>query len=70
MRLYLPTLQSVLVMVRFGRVRILCWWPGENNSQDVYGNSRGTVSGGVTFAPSEVALGFPFDGSTGYCERA
>jgi hypothetical protein len=45
---------------------LVSWWPGENNGQDAYGNNRGTVLGGVTYAPSEVALGFNLDGSTGY----
>ena len=45
---------------------MVSWWPGEKTGQDVYGNNRGTVTGGVTFTPAEVALGFNLDGSTGY----
>lgn len=45
---------------------IVSWWPGENGPQDFSGNNRGTLQGGVAFVPGEVALGFNFDGSTGY----
>lgn len=45
---------------------IVSWWAGENGPQDLSGNNRGALQGGVTFAPGKVALGFNFDGSTGY----
>jgi hypothetical protein len=45
---------------------IISWWAGENGTQDFSGNNRGAVQGGVTFVPGKVALGFNFDGSTGY----
>src|SRR5436309_9619993 len=33
---------------------------------DFSGFNRGKLQGGVTFVPGKVALGFNFDGSTGY----
>jgi Concanavalin A-like lectin/glucanases superfamily len=45
---------------------IVSWWTGERGPQDFSGNNRGTLQGGVTFVPAKVALGFNFDGSTGY----
>jgi len=45
---------------------IISWWTGENGPQDFAGNNRGKLQGGVTFVPGKVALGFNFDGSSGY----
>jgi hypothetical protein len=45
---------------------LVSWWAGENGAQDVYGSNTGTLEGGTSFVPGKVALGFSFDGSTGY----
>jgi hypothetical protein len=42
------------------------WWPGDGNANDIISSNNGTLVGGVTFAPGEVAEAFSFDGSTGY----
>jgi len=47
---------------------IVSWWPGERGPQDFSGNNRGVLQGGVTFVPVKVALGFNFNGSTGYID--
>jgi hypothetical protein len=45
---------------------IVSWWPGERGTQDFSGNNRGTFLGAASFVPGKVALGFNFDGSSGY----
>jgi hypothetical protein len=42
------------------------WWPGDGNANEVQRGNNGTVQGGVTFAPGEVAQAFNFNGSTGF----
>ena len=43
------------------------WWPGDGNANDITGNhNNGSISGGVTFVPGEVAQAFSFDGSSGF----
>lgn len=43
------------------------WWAGDGNANDITGNhNNGTISGGVTFVPGEVAQAFSFDGSSGF----
>jgi hypothetical protein len=43
------------------------WWAGDGNANDITGNhNNGSISGGVTFVPGEVAQAFSFDGSSGF----
>ena len=43
------------------------WWAGDGNANDLTGNhNNGSISGGVTFVPGEVAQAFSFDGSSGF----
>jgi len=44
------------------------WWPANGNATDIIANHRGTLNGGVTFAPGVVGAAFDFDGSSGYVE--
>src|SRR5580698_5793604 len=45
---------------------IAAWWPGDGNANDIVDGHRGTLVGGVAFAPGEVGEAFSFDGATGY----
>jgi hypothetical protein len=45
---------------------LAAWWQGEGNANDVVGGLQGTPLNGTSFAAGEVALGFSFNGSTGY----
>lgn len=42
------------------------WWPGQGNGNDIFGTNNGTPSGGLSYATSEVGLGFHFNDSTSY----
>lgn len=44
------------------------WWPASGNANDIIAYHRGTLNGGVSFAPGAVGLAFSFDGSTGYVQ--
>ena len=41
---------------------VIGWWPGDGNSQDIIGGNHGTLINGTTFASSQVAEAFSFDG--------
>jgi len=38
--------------------RLVHWWPGDGNANDVVGDSGGTLLGGATYAPGQVGLAF------------
>jgi Concanavalin A-like lectin/glucanases superfamily/VHL beta domain len=40
------------------------WWPGDGNSTDIVGGNSGTMVGGATFAPGEVAQAFRVTGGS------
>ena len=40
------------------------WWPGDGNPNDIQNGNNGTLQGGATFAPGEVAQAFSFNAST------
>jgi len=41
---------------------MVAWYPGDGNANDIIGDNNGTLQGGVTFAPGEVAQAFNFNG--------
>jgi hypothetical protein len=42
---------------------LVSWWKGEGNASDSWGGNRGTLVGGVTFAPGLVGQAFRFNGT-------
>ena len=44
---------------------MVSWWPGDGNTNDLMGGNNGTIAGGVTFVPGEVAQAFSVDGGPG-----
>ena len=43
------------------------WYPGDNNANDITPSpNNGTLNGGATFAPGEVAQAFSLNGTTAY----
>ncbi len=47
---------------------ITAWWPANGSANDIVANHRGTLHGGVTFAPGVNGEAFNFDGATGYVD--
>jgi len=45
---------------------MVSWWPGDNNSIDIYGNNNAVPHNGVYYTGGECGQAFHFDGSTGY----
>ena len=46
--------------------RLVAWWQGQNDANDVLGAHNGTLVGDSTFAQGEVGQGFSFDGDGDY----
>jgi len=44
---------------------MVSWWPGDGNANDIEDGNNGTIVGGVTFVPGEVAQAFSIDGGPG-----
>ena len=44
---------------------MVSWWPGDGNANDIEDGNSGTIVGGVTFVPGEVAQAFSIDGGPG-----
>src|SRR5262249_44260668 len=42
---------------------LVSWWRGQSNALDTIDSNHGALTGGVSFASSEVGSGFSFDGS-------
>jgi len=42
------------------------WWPADGNAFDIIGGEHGSLQGGATFAPGEVAQAFSLDGSNDF----
>lgn len=49
---------------------LISWWPGDENADDVWGNSDGTLQNGASFGPDIVNGGqaFRLDGIDDYVE--
>ena len=43
--------------------RLVGWWQGEGNANDIVGNNKGTLVGGASFAASKVGQAFSFNNS-------
>jgi len=66
---------SICVGVRSEHVQAQCttapsgmtnWWPADGNAFDIIGGEHGSLQGGATFGPGEVAQAFSLDGSNDF----
>ncbi len=46
--------------------RLVNWWPGDGNANDIKGNNNGILQNGVVFASGKVGQAFSFDGVDDY----
>lgn len=44
---------------------MVAWWPGDGNTNDIFGNNAAVLQGGVVFATGKVGQAFSFNGVDG-----